>query len=239
MNNAINRSIVLDTETTGMNSSGIIYKNHKIIEIGAIELINRKSTGKFFHKYLNPDRKIDKQAFQVHGISDNFLKDKKRFKDIAIYFFNYIKDANLIIHNASFDISFLDYEFSMLRNNFPPIKDICKITDTLSIARKLFPGKKNNLNALCSRLNISIKERILHSAILDAEILKKIYLRMTGKQKSINFNVKDQKNINKKNNLHKKSNYIYNTIVKKANKKDVFQHQEYLKIIKKNNKKCI
>ncbi|WP_343190099.1 DNA polymerase III subunit epsilon [Buchnera aphidicola] len=225
------RKVVLDTETTGINS--ILKKNlnrHRIIEIGAVEIIDRKLTKKKFHCYLNPNRKIENTAFKIHGISNEFLLDKPIFSDIVESFIDFIKNSDLIIHNASFDIKFLEYELSIINHNVNKISQICNIVDTLTLARNLYPGKKNTLDALCKRYKIKNFKRNFHSAILDAKILSELYIRMTRKQNTINFfeNKKENKNlyINKKKFLK--------NILKLANKEEKLFHKKYLNIIKKN-----
>ncbi|VFP78152.1 DNA polymerase III subunit epsilon [Buchnera aphidicola (Cinara cuneomaculata)] len=191
MNN-INKSrkVVLDIETTGMNKTGFLYLNHKIIEIGIIELINRKYTGRYLHYYLNPDRGIEQEAYKIHGISLHQLTDKPRFKDIYLNIINFIKKSKIIVHNSIFDINFLDYEFSQLNIGIKKIREFSDIIDTLEMARKLYPGKKNNLDALCRRYNIINPRNKVHGALLDAKILMKIYLHMTSRQKEIFFTKK-------------------------------------------------
>lgn len=174
-----NRQIVLDTETTGMNQLGAHYEGHCIIEIGAVELINRRYTGNNFHIYIKPDRPVDPDAIKVHGITDEMLADKPEFKDLAQDFLDYINGAELLIHNAPFDVGFMDYEFRKLNLNVKT-DDICLVTDTLQMARQMYPGKRNNLDALCDRLGIDNSKRTLHGALLDAEILADVYLMMTG-----------------------------------------------------------
>lgn len=159
MSTAITRQIVLDTETTGMNQIGAHYEGHKIIEIGAVEVVNRRLTGNNFHVYLKPDRLVDPEAFGVHGIADEFLLDKPTFADVADEFLEYIKGAELVIHNASFDIGFMDYEFSKLNRDIPKTNTFCKVTDSLALARRMFPGKRNSLDALCSRYEIDNTKR--------------------------------------------------------------------------------
>ncbi|WP_130834104.1 DNA polymerase III subunit epsilon [[Erwinia] mediterraneensis] len=187
MSTANNRQIVLDTETTGMNMIGVHYEGHRIIEIGAVEVINRRLTGNNFHIYLKPDRLVDPEAFGVHGIADEFLADKPLFSDIADEFLDYIRGAELVIHNASFDIGFMDYEFGMLNRGIGKTETFCQITDSLLMARKMFPGKRNNLDALCARYEIDNSKRTLHGALLDAEILAEVFLAMTGGQTSLSF----------------------------------------------------
>ncbi|WP_024872872.1 DNA polymerase III subunit epsilon [Tolumonas lignilytica] len=177
-----NRQIVLDTETTGMNQSGgPHYIGHRIIEIGCVEVINRRLTGNHFHVYIKPDRLVDEEAFRVHGISDAFLADKPSFSSIAQEFRDFIQGAELVIHNASFDVGFMDYEFEKLGWS-ERTKDMCRVTDTLALARSQFPGKRNSLDALCTRFGIDNSHRTLHGALLDAEILADVYLLMTGGQ---------------------------------------------------------
>ncbi len=172
------RQIVLDTETTGLEPS----QGHRIIEIGCVELINRRLSGNNYHQYLQPDREIDEGALQVHGISNEFLKDKPRFNDIVDDLMSYLKGAELVIHNAPFDVGFLDHELKLVGNGLGVIVDHCTIIDTLVMARKMHPGQKNNLDALCKRYDVSNMQRDLHGALLDAEILSEVYLRMTGGQ---------------------------------------------------------
>lgn len=179
-----NRQIVLDTETTGMNQLGAHYEGHCIIEIGAVELINRRYTGNNFHIYIKPDRPVDPDAIKVHGITDEMLADKPEFKEIAQDFLDYINGAELLIHNAPFDVGFMDYEFRKLNLNVKT-DDICLVTDTLQMARQMYPGKRNNLDALCDRLGIDNSKRTLHGALLDAEILADVYLMMTGGQTNL------------------------------------------------------
>lgn len=172
------RQVVLDTETTGLDAAG----GHRVIEIAAVELIDRRLTGKNFHSYLNPQREIEDGALEVHGITREFLCDKPLFSDVAGDFLEFIKGAEVIIHNAPFDLGFLDAELARLST--PPIKIVDEITvlDTLELARDLHPGQRNNLDALCKRYEIDNSSRTLHGALLDAEILADVYLAMTGGQ---------------------------------------------------------
>lgn len=188
----ITRQIVLDTETTGMNMVGVHYEGHRIIEIGAVEVINRRLTGRHFHVYIKPDRLVDPEAYGVHGISDEFLADKPSFAEIADDFYEFINGAELVIHNASFDVGFMDYEFRKLRSDYPKVDSFCTITDSLMLARRMYPGKRNSLDALCGRLDIDNSRRTLHGALLDAEILAEVYLTMTGGQTSLSFSVEGE-----------------------------------------------
>lgn len=188
-NSKQHRIVVLDTETTGMNrEGGPHYQGHRIIEIGAVEIINRKLTGRHFHCYIKPDREIQPDAVEVHGITDEFLVDKPEYQDVHAEFLDFIKDAELVAHNAPFDTGFMDYEFSMLDPQIGKTSDFCKVTDTLAMAKKIFPGKRNNLDVLCDRYGIDNSHRTLHGALLDAEILADVYLLMTGGQTSLQFN---------------------------------------------------
>ncbi|WP_354623863.1 DNA polymerase III subunit epsilon [Psychromonas sp. MME2] len=181
------RQVVLDTETTGMNKDGMIYRGHRIIEIGCVELINRRLTGRHFHVYINPGQAVDPEAITVHGITDEFLQDKPTFTEIADDFIDFIKGADLVIHNAPFDVSFMDQEFRFLNKKTQTTEEMSTVTDTLVMAKKLFPGKRNNLDALCDRYGIDNKHRVLHGALLDAEILADVYLLMTGGQTKLNL----------------------------------------------------
>jgi len=181
------RQIVLDTETTGLE----LAEGHRIIEIGCVELVDRRLTRNNFHQYLQPDREINQGAVQVHGITDEFLRDKPRFADIAEDFIGYVRDAELIIHNAPFDVGFLNHELGLWREDAEPIDKLCRITDTLVMARSLHPGQRNSLDALCKRYEVDNSQRDLHGALLDAEILANLYLAMSGGQVSLAFGTQD------------------------------------------------
>ncbi len=172
------RQIVLDTETTGLEPR----LGHRIIEIGCVEVIDRRVTGNRYHQYINPEREIDEGAEEVHGISTAFLADKPLFKDIVDDFLGFIRGAELVIHNAPFDVGFIDHELNLLNQQNNHMASICTILDTLVLARKMHPGQKNNLDALCKRYDIDNSQRDLHGALLDAEILADTYLAMTGGQ---------------------------------------------------------
>ncbi|WP_035025348.1 DNA polymerase III subunit epsilon [Enterovibrio calviensis] len=192
MKASYDRIIVLDTETTGMNrEGGPVYEGHKIIEIGAVEIVNRKLTGRHFHVYIKPDREIDPEAISVHGITDEFLVGKPEYAAIHEEFLAFIKGAELVAHNAPFDVSFMDHEFQTVDPSIGKTEDYCKITDTLAMARKIFPGKRNNLDVLCDRYGIDNSHRTLHGALLDAEILADVYLLMTGGQTTLSFSGTD------------------------------------------------
>ena len=177
------RQIVLDTETTGLETS----QGHRIIEIGCVELINRRLTGRHYHQYIKPEREIDAGAFQVHGISNEMLADKPVFAQVAQEFLAFVGDADLIIHNAAFDIGFINAEFSRLSPRPDYIETRCSVIDTLLLARSKHPGQKNNLDALCKRYGVDNSQRDLHGALLDAEILADVYLLMTGGQTALSL----------------------------------------------------
>ncbi len=175
------RQIVLDTETTGLDPG----QGHRIIEIGCVEVINRRLSGNNYHQYLQPDHDIDEGAQSVHGISNEFLADKPRFTDIVEDFLEYLKGAELIIHNAPFDVGFINHELKRAGPEYGEVTTFCSIIDTLVMARKMRPGKKNNLDALCKEYEVKNTHRELHGALLDAELLAEVYLRMTGGQSTL------------------------------------------------------
>jgi DNA polymerase III subunit epsilon len=175
------RQIILDTETTGLEPK----EGHRVIEIGCVELVDRRLTGRNFHQYLNPEREIDAGAIEVHGLTNEFLADRPRFAEVVEEFVQYIRGAELIIHNAPFDLGFLDHELALLGGDWGRLEDCCAVTDTLALARRLHPGQRNSLDALCKRYAIDNSHRELHGALLDAEILADVYLAMTGGQASL------------------------------------------------------
>lgn len=179
------RQIVLDTETTGLDAA----RGHRLIELGCVELLARRVSGSHFHQYLNPQRDIDAGAQAVHGISIEFLADKPRFADVADEFLAYIRGAELVIHNAAFDIGFLDAELARLGPQYGRIADHASVLDTLALAREMYPGQRNSLDALCKRLDIDNSHRELHGALLDAEILADVYLALTAGQGALDFAV--------------------------------------------------
>jgi DNA polymerase-3 subunit epsilon len=172
------RQIVLDTETTGLATS----EGHRIIEIGCVELVNRRITGNNFHTYLNPDRDIDEGAERVHGISRDDLETAPRFPEIVDRLLAYLRDAELVIHNAEFDVGFIDHELGLMQHEQPKIAHHASVLDTLMLARKLHPGQRNSLDALCKRYEVDASNRELHGALIDADLLARVYLAMTGGQ---------------------------------------------------------
>lgn len=184
----MSRQIILDTETTGLEPQ----QGHRIIEVGCVELVNRKLTGRHFHHYINPQRDIDEGAQAVHGISAEFLADKPVFSQLSEAFLDFIKGAELIIHNAPFDVGFINHEFNLLDQGLGKVEDYCTVIDTLAMARHRHPGQKNNLDALCKRYEIDNSHRELHGALLDAQILADVYLAMTGGQITLSLGGDDR-----------------------------------------------
>ncbi|WP_395375290.1 DNA polymerase III subunit epsilon [Marinicella sp. W31] len=178
----MSRQIMLDTETTGLETK----EGHRIIEIGALVVESREITDETFHEYLNPDRMVDKEALEVHGISNQFLQDKPRFADVIDAFLKFVEGAEVVIHNAAFDVGFINHELHLCGIN-RRLEDYCTITDSLEYARKKHPGARNSLDALCKRYSISNEHRTLHGALLDSQILAQVYLAMTGGQTQLNL----------------------------------------------------
>ncbi|WP_215396399.1 DNA polymerase III subunit epsilon [Rheinheimera oceanensis] len=227
------RQIILDTETTGINPKD----GHRIIEIGCVELINRRFTGNNFHVYINPERIIDAEAVAVHGITNERLKHEPKFRDIAKSFYDYIHGAELVIHNAAFDVGFIDHEFAMLHPQLPPVANYCAILDTLLMARELHPGQKNNLDALCRRYDINNSHRTLHGALLDAEILADVYLLMTGGQVSLNLaNEQDGANGDNGPVAIQRSGRLK---VLQATAEELVAHEQRLDLVQKKGGSCL
>ena len=177
------RQIVLDTETTGLSTT----QGHRIIEIGAIELVNRRFTGREFHRFLNPERDIDEGAERVHGISRADLDTQPRFTDIVDDFLDFVTGAELVIHNAEFDVGFLEYELKLMQHPRPSVAEYASVLDTLMLARELHPGQRNSLDALCKRYEVDASKRDVHGALIDAELLARVYLAMTGGQTALSL----------------------------------------------------
>ena len=226
------RQIVLDTETTGLE-----YKlGHRIVEIAAVEVCNRQLTGNHFHHYLNPERESDEGALQVHGLTRAFLEDKPKFREICKDFINFIHDAELIIHNAPFDVGFLNHELGL--EKLSTVEAYClQITDTLKLAKDLHPGKRNNLDALCERYKIDNSKRTLHGALLDAELLAEVYLAMTRGQESLLMDLDIVSSIGDQGVIDIKS---LNLCVLPATEVELKLHVEQLEHIEKeSNNQCI
>lgn len=230
------RLVVLDTETTGLNPQ----EGHRIIEIGCVELINRRLTGNRFHVYINPNRIIDAGAIEVHGITNEFLDDKPHFNDIAEDFIGFITGAELVIHNAPFDVGFINHEFSRLAN-VQEVSSYSKVFDTLTYARKKHPGQRNSLDALCKRYGIDNSHRDLHGALLDAEILAEVFLLMTGGQASL-LEDSPQKPENTKTDVKKQQLILSNRPTLKVircDEDEMSVHQQRLDAIEKSSGGCI
>lgn len=226
------RQIVLDTETTGLEYS----RGDRVIEIGCVELVGRKLTNRRFHRYINPGREIEAGAMAVHGITNEFLQDKPKFAEIVSEFVDFIRDAELVIHNAAFDIGFLNHELSLL--DFSPLDQICGgVVDTLKLARELHPGRKNSLDVLCDRYEIDNTKRTLHGALLDAELLAEVYLAMTRGQESL---IIDLENAPAAEELMVISGERPALIVLPANADELVEHERVLQEITKESKgRCL
>jgi len=231
------RQIVLDTETTGLDPR----EGHRIIEVGCIEVINRKITDNRFHVYINPEREIDDGAIEVHGITNQFLEDKPLYQDIAADLLQYLKGAELIIHNAPFDVGFLNAEYKRLNTTWDGIANHCQITDTLQMARKMHPGQKNNLDALCKRYEVDNSSRDLHGALLDAEILAEVYLAMTGGQTALTLDAGAEQLNNEAGQQHYSIRSDRPALkVIKANEQEATAHLSRLeKINKESGGQCV
>lgn len=233
MSDSTVRQVVLDTETTGLNPE----QGHRIIEIGCVELIGRRLTKNTFHVYLNPARLIDDGAIEVHGITNEFLQDKPGFEDIVDDYLAFTKGAELIIHNAPFDVGFLNNELSMLEGVKRTVEDFSTIFDTLPFARKKHPGARASLDALCKRYGIDNSHRELHGALLDAEILAEVYLSMTGGQFSL-LDLGDE-NVEIKQELVQLSADREKLKVVACTEQELSAHQQYLHALAKVSGKCI
>ena len=213
--------IILDTETTGLS----VDQNHRIVEIGCIELKDQIPTKNVYHQYINPERSVSPEAFKVHGYSDKFLSNKKKFSEIADSFLSFIKDKKIIIHNAGFDLSFLNYELKLTKKNIIKKENII---DTLEIARQKYPGSQNSLDALCKRFNIDNSKREKHSALVDCQLLKEVYINLLD-QKSPKLNFNNNELLNEKINEGKIEIYKNKRKVVKPNEEEIKLHKEYLK----------
>jgi len=223
------RQLTLDTETTGLFPE----KGHRIIEIGVVEIIKRQITNNNFHTFCNPKRSIDQGAFEVHGISSEFLSDKPEFSSVVANFLDFVKDTELFIHNAPFDVSFLDKELSIcgLKN----LNYYCDVVDTLELSRKKYPGKKNSLDALCERLKIDNSHRNLHGALLDSQLLAEVYLAMTRGQEILDYELNNEIKLNTKNSDYSKFKINHKPKIFYASDEENIEHQKFLEYI--NNEK--
>ena len=223
--------IILDTETTGLE----VQQGHRIIEIGAVLLNDRKKSEEHFHTYLNPSRLIDEEASKVHGIMNEDLIDKPYFEDVAEEFLEFVDGSTLVIHNAAFDVGFLNNELKLASSKYPMLEDICEIEDSLAIAKDKFPGQRNSLDALANRFDISGYDRTFHGALLDANILADVYMSLTGGQSKFEFdtnNFSNNEKISSDNSIFRKDIELVSI---KANKNDLNEHESRLTDIEKRN----
>ena len=229
------RQIVLDTETTGLATA----QGHRIIEIGCIEIVNRRFTGREYHSFLNPERDIDEGAEAVHGMSREDLENQPRFSDIADEFLEFITGTELVIHNAEFDIGFLEHELKLMKHARAKITDHATVLDTLRFARKLHPGQRNSLDALCKRYNVDASRRNVHGALIDAELLAKVYLAMTGGQAALSLDQKVVKTETTMTNLGRQApSSELDLVVIRANDEENAAHEALLEKMKASGE-CI
>ncbi len=228
------RQIVLDTETTGLEPR----QGHRIIEIGALELVDRQLSGRQFHVYINPEREIDQGALEVHGITEEFLSDKPRFDEIADDLMAFVDGAELVIHNAPFDIGFIDNELMLTGYKNASITEVASVLDTLELAKELHPGQRNNLDALCKRYEVDNTSRTLHGALLDAEILADVYLAMTGGQVDLGLSLESRAVTSADDDVllhaHKPALFVV-----KATELELQEHQARLEDIEKQSGECL
>lgn len=229
------RQVVLDTETTGIE----YREGHRIIEIGCVEMIDRKLTGNTFHVYVNPQREVEEEAISVHGITNEFLADKPLFKDVCQDFIDFISGAQLVIHNAPFDVGFMDHEFNLCKSKTKNTRDICTVLDTLVLAKEMRPGQKNNLDALCKVYGVDNTQRTYHGALLDSEILAEVYLYMTGGQTAMNWASESEQASGSQKNQVKKVVKSAPLKVIKASADELSIHEAYLDKLEKKSKQVI
>ena len=229
------RQVILDTETTGINPK----EGHRIIEIGCVEMVNRKLTGNTFHVYINSEREVEDEAIAVHGITNEFLADKPLFKDISEDFIDFIKGAQLVIHNAPFDVGFMDHEFNLCKASIKQTEDVCSILDTLVLAREMRPGQKNNLDALCKFYGVDNTHRTYHGALLDSEILADVYLYMTGGQTALSWSHESESQSSGPKNQPRKVNKTASLKVIRASADELSIHEAYLDKLEKKSEQVI
>jgi DNA polymerase-3 subunit epsilon len=221
------RQVVLDTETTGLDVS----KGHRIIEIGCVEMVNRRHTRRTFHRYVQPDRDIDEGAEEVHGISAEMLKDEPRFAEIAVEFVEFISGAELVIHNSDFDVGFLNHELGLAGLTTIEIADCCQVVDTLAMARRIHPGQRNSLDALCKRYNVDNSRRDYHGALLDAQLLADVYLAMTGGQAALSLDQEVTGNKSQSRLIERADRDALRLKVVRANRQEIEAHEHQLSLI--------
>jgi len=229
------RQIVLDTETTGLETA----HGHRVIEIGCVEMVNRRLTGNNYHQYIQPERDIDEGALQVHGITPEFLADKPKFSDVADELMAYLGNAELIIHNAPFDIGFLNYELQMVRGESFDLTTQCEVLDTLAMARQMHPGVRNSLDALCKRYTVDNSGRELHGALLDSEILADVYLAMTGGQSSLSLDASEEMGRMNKSTINRIDSNRPPLPLIKPTDDELTAHQAYLDKLEKETGYCV
>lgn len=225
------RQVVLDTETTGLE----IEAGHRILEIGCVEIIDRKLTRRHYHQYINPERESDEGALEVHGITSQFLADKPVFKDVWEPFLEFVKGSELIIHNAGFDVAFVNQEMKLLNPKLGQITDYCSVVDSLELARNKHPGQKNNLDALCKRYSVDNSQRELHGALLDAEILADVYLLLTGGQVTLGLGEETQSSNGSARSITKIDSNRPRLRVIKASVEELAAHEERLDALEKKS----
>lgn len=219
------RQIILDTETTGLRPE----EGHRIIEIGCLEMVSRRLTGKQFHYYINPEREVDAGAQAVHGITTEFLKDKPLFSSIVDEFLEFVKDAELIIHNAPFDVGFLNHELSLLNKGYFKLAKYCRVVDTLALARQMHVGQRNSLDALCKRYSVDNSRRDLHGALIDCNLLSQVYLAMTGGQESFFDSMeRESDNTAREESVEMAKVDGHRLVVLKADADELAAHENYL-----------
>ena len=226
-----NKFIILDTETTGLE----VQQGHRIIEIGAVLLNDRKKSEEHFHTYLNPSRLIDEEASKVHGIMNEDLLDKPYFEEVAEEFLEFVDGSTLVIHNAAFDVGFLNNELKLASSKYPMLEEICEIEDSLALAKDKFPGQRNSLDALANRFDISGYDRTFHGALLDANILADVYMSLTGGQSKFEFESNNLSNIEKTSSKNTVSREGIELISIEANESDLKEHESRLLDIEKRN----
>lgn len=230
------RQIVLDTETTGLDP----LQGHRVIEIGCVEIENRRLTGRHYHCYLNPDREIEDGAVQVHGITSQFLADKPRFKQVAAEFLDFVRGAELVIHNAPFDLGFLNHELQLVDRAQESMEAQCSVIDTLVMARKKHPGQRNSLDALCKRYEVDNSQRDLHGALLDAEILADVYLLMTGGQTILQLQNEEDTQQEGEGTHRERDLSRGPLLVTQPSHADMLAHEQFLdRINKQSNNACV
>ena len=219
------RQIVLDTETTGLSTA----QGHRVIEIGCVEMINRRLTGREFHRFLNPDRDVDEGAERVHGISRADLENEPRFPEVVDEFLDFIKDSELVIHNADFDVGFLEHELRLMEHAQPEISIHAEVLDTLTLAREMHPGQRNSLDALCKRYDVDASKRDVHGALIDVELLARVYLAMTGGQAALSLDEEENLDfgVGEEILVRPRRNDL-NLVVIKASKEEAAAHEAIL-----------